>query len=52
MAKMALFSVIKWPCFQLTKTSSNTALGSGYCDLFDHGTDNKWWNNEYETVNW
>jgi hypothetical protein len=34
------------------RISSNTALGSGYYDLFDQGTDNKWWNNEYETVNW
>jgi len=37
MAKMALFSVINWPCFQLTKTVHNdlssSALGSSVDDM-------------------
>lgn len=31
---------------------NNTALENGTFDLADDGTDNRWWNNEYEIANW
>ena len=31
---------------------NNTALENGTFDLADDGTNNRWWNNEFETANW
>jgi parallel beta-helix repeat protein len=30
----------------------NTAFENDTLDFADYGTDNRWWNNEYESANW
>lgn len=30
----------------------NNTVFDNNLDLADYGTDNRWWNNEYETADW